>query len=84
MQRVVSEKFEVDPKNVSGFVYGEHGESQFVAWSTVTVNGLAINTLTSKLNLDLKELEASARSGGWDIHSGKDTLVLQLRHVQLS
>lgn len=71
MQRVVSEKFEVDPKNVSGFVYGEHGESQFVAWSTVTVNGLAINTLTSKLNLDLKELEASARSGGWDIHSGK-------------
>lgn len=71
MQRVVSEKFNVDPKNVSGFVYGEHGESQFVAWSTVSVNGLPIETLAPKMNLDLEELEDTARSGGWAVHSGK-------------
>ncbi|KRL96730.1 L-lactate dehydrogenase [Liquorilactobacillus satsumensis] len=71
MQRVVAENFAVDPKNVTGFVYGEHGESQFVAWSTVKVNGLAVKPLAAKKQLDLDKLEAQARSGGWAVHSGK-------------
>ncbi|WP_373865405.1 hypothetical protein [Sporolactobacillus inulinus] len=45
MQKVVSDQFDCDPKNVSGYVYGEHGESQFTAWSTVRVNGLDITEL---------------------------------------
>ncbi|GEA94002.1 hypothetical protein PDA01_18950 [Pediococcus damnosus] len=40
MQKVVAEAFDCDPKNISGYVYGEHGESQFSAWSTVQVNGI--------------------------------------------
>lgn len=71
MQKVVAEAFDVDPKNVSGYVYGEHGESQFVAWSTVQVNGLPIEKLAESHNLDLNQLEEDARHGGWAVHSGK-------------
>lgn len=38
MQRIVGEALMQDPKNVEGFVLGEHGSSQFTAWSTVRVN----------------------------------------------
>lgn len=71
MQKVVADQFDVDPKNVSGYVYGEHGESQFSAWSTVQVNGLAIKDLATEQHLDLTKLEDEARHGGWAVHSGK-------------
>ncbi|MFD1420552.1 L-lactate dehydrogenase [Lactiplantibacillus songbeiensis] len=71
MQKVVAEVFDCDPKNVSGYVYGEHGESQFSAWSTVQVNGIPITDLVTSHHLDLDALEAEARHGGWAVHSGK-------------
>jgi L-lactate dehydrogenase len=71
MQKVVSDQFECDPKNVSGYVYGEHGESQFSAWSTVRVNGLDITELAKERNLNLDDLEEAARHGGWEVYSGK-------------
>lgn len=71
MQKVVAEVFDCDPKNVTGYVYGEHGESQFSAWSTVQVNGIPITELAKTNDLDLDALEAEARHGGWAVHSGK-------------
>lgn len=71
MQKVVSDQFNCDPKNVSGYVYGEHGESQFTAWSTVQVNGLAVTELAKQRGLNLGELEEAARRGGWEVYVGK-------------
>lgn len=71
MQKVVSDQFDCDPKNVSGYVYGEHGESQFTAWSTVRVNGLDITELAKERNLNLDDLEEAARRGGWEVYKGK-------------
>jgi|GEM_PF-6655744 len=45
MKRVVGEFFSVDPKSVNGYVMGEHGESQFVAWSTVNIGGCPVSEL---------------------------------------
>ncbi|WP_197064013.1 hypothetical protein [Rahnella aquatilis] len=45
MKRVVGEVFGVDPKSVTGYVMGEQGESQFVAWSTVTPGGRPVAEL---------------------------------------
>ena len=38
MQRAVGDELGQDPRNVDGFVLGEHGNSQFVAWYTVSVD----------------------------------------------
>ena len=55
MQRIVGEKLGQDPRNVEGWVLGEHGSAQFIAWSTVRVNNkIAIQLFSedeqSKLN----------------------------------
>ena len=39
MQRAVGVALGVNPKSVSGYNLGEHGNSQFTAWSTVRVHG---------------------------------------------
>lgn len=73
MQRIVAENFDTNSKNVSGYVLGEHGESQFVAWSTVTINNHPIREYAAAngKDLDFDELEDQIRRGGWAIHSGK-------------
>ncbi|MGX7126294.1 L-lactate dehydrogenase [Enterococcus viikkiensis] len=69
MKHAVSEKINVHPTSVNGYVIGEHGESQFVAWSTVTIGGLPVaETLTSEQRT---ELDAAARKGGWTTFNGK-------------
>ena len=34
---LVGEKLNIDPTNVHGYVIGEHGDSEFIPWSNVTV-----------------------------------------------
>ncbi len=71
MKRVVGEYFNVDPKSVNGYVLGEHGESQFVAWSTVTIGGCPVRELAGDKQPDWAALESSVRDGGWTILQGK-------------
>lgn len=71
MKRVVGEFFNVDPKSVNGFVMGEHGESQFVAWSTVTIGSCPVADLTGDRDVDWAEMDTAVRGGGWQILQGK-------------
>ncbi|WP_413738839.1 L-lactate dehydrogenase [Sodalis sp. RH21] len=71
MKRVVGEFFDVDPKSVSGYVMGEHGESQFVAWSTVRIGERPISAWETDKPLDLPALKDRVRGGGWEILLGK-------------
>lgn len=40
----LSEHFKVAQKNVHGFVFGEHGDSSFVPWSTANIAGIALDS----------------------------------------
>lgn len=48
MQRAVGANFNEAPQNVSGYVLGEHGNSQFTAWSTVKIDGRSLNELAKQ------------------------------------
>lgn len=41
----ISEELGLHPKEVNGFVLGEHGDSQFVAWSGVNITGKRVTEL---------------------------------------
>ncbi|MGM0239098.1 lactate/malate family dehydrogenase [Enterococcus sp. AZ103] len=69
MRHAVSQKLNVHPSSIEGYVLGEHGESQFVAWSSVRIAGIPIEENFSQTELD--ELEVAARKGGWITFSGK-------------
>lgn len=71
MRARVGEALKVDSRSVVGFNLGEHGNSQFTAWSTVRVLGKPVTELAEERGLKLSELEERARQGGYLVYQGK-------------
>lgn len=69
MKRAVGVRFGVDPRSVYGYNLGEHGNSQFTAWSQVRVKGKPISKLTSEDVLE--EIATEAMRGGHTVFYGK-------------
>ncbi len=61
----IAEKCGLHPKNVSGYVLGEHGDSEFVAWSQVAIRGKrAIDVLTLQ---EMEEIEQKTQHQAYEI-----------------
>ena len=76
LRRAIAEAVGVDQKSVYAYALGEHGESQMVPWSTVTIAGKSLKKLMEERpdtygRLDLKALAAAGKAGGWVILGGK-------------
>ncbi|BDZ30515.1 L-lactate dehydrogenase [Lactiplantibacillus sp. WILCCON 0030] len=71
MKRAVAKKLNIDSRSVAGYNLGEHGNSQFTAWSTVRALGQPIAKLAKDRGLDLVALDKAARQGGFAIFHGK-------------
>ncbi|MBM7636770.1 L-lactate dehydrogenase [Streptococcus saliviloxodontae] len=69
MKRALGKAFSVHPKSVSGYNLGEHGNSQFVAWSQVTLKGQSIMALTTEE--EREALNLAALKGGHTVFYGK-------------
>lgn len=76
VRRAIAEETGYDQHSIYAYALGEHGESQFVPWSNVTVGGKPILELIKeqperfgKLNLD--EIASRAKKAGWIILGGK-------------
>lgn len=69
MKQAVSDKLGVHSNSVHGYVYGEHGVTQFVPWTKVRIgNTLMSDTLSDE---DQDKLEDQAKQNGVDIFFGK-------------
>ncbi|MCI1986916.1 MAG: L-lactate dehydrogenase [Lactobacillus sp.] len=68
MRRAVAEKLGLNLTDVHGYNLGEHGASQFTAWSTVFINSTPI---TAYPDLDFSALAEASRLGGWHIFKAK-------------
>lgn len=69
MQRIVGEKLGQDPRNVEGFVLGEHGASQFTAWSTVRVNNkIALQLFDEE---DQEKISEQSNKNSFKVANGK-------------
>ena len=75
LRRAISEAINVDQRSVYAYALGEHGESQMVPWSAVTIAGKPLFELMKEKEkyskLDLNELATKGRRGGWDVLGGK-------------
>lgn len=71
MRRAVSAELKIDPRSVTGYNLGEHGNSQFTAWSAVRVLGQPITKIAAERNIDLSKLDEVARAGGYTVFHGK-------------
>lgn len=72
LRRILAAKLGVAPHSVQGYILGEHGESQMVAWSNITVGGknfldyLKENPEVAK-KIDFEEIAKEVRSMAWTI-----------------
>ena len=57
----LAKKLGVSPQSVHGYVLGEHGDSEFVAWSTVTVGGVPANKIKNLSAKDKQEIEKKVK-----------------------
>ena len=71
MKRAVGELMNVDPRSVEGFNLGEHGNSQFTAWSTVKVLEKPVTEVAEAKNLKLEDLNDEIKFGGQTVYKGK-------------
>ena len=74
--RALAEAVGVDQKSICAYALGEHGESQMVAWSAVTLGGKPLAQLQKERpdtygKLDLDAIAHEGRAGGWKILGGK-------------
>lgn len=76
LKTLLSEVFSIDPRSVNGYALGEHGESQFVAWSHVTIGGKPILQIMEQhrerfRHLDLEDIAKKTKDAGWEIFTRK-------------
>lgn len=71
MKRAVGSRLNVDPRSVEGFNLGEHGNSQFTAWSTVKVLEQPITELVKDKPWKLEDLNDEIKFGGQTVYKGK-------------
>ena len=78
LQNFLAELVNVDPRSVYAYSMGEHGDSQMVPWSTVTIAGKPFNDIVSdnremvgEVNLD--EIVKRTVNEGWEILNRKGT-----------
>ncbi|SHE39495.1 L-lactate dehydrogenase [Clostridium fallax] len=67
----------IDTRSIQGFSLGEHGDSQMVPWSKITIAGKSFlslkeeNPILSKLDLD--SIVKETAKAGWEIYKRKGT-----------
>ncbi|KAA1184087.1 L-lactate dehydrogenase [Paenibacillus sp. B2(2019)] len=76
LKTLLSDVFSIDPRSVNGYALGEHGESQFVAWSHVTIGGKPILQIMDQhrerfQHLDLEDISRKTKDAGWEIFTKK-------------
>lgn len=76
LRRAIAEEIGIDQKSIQAYALGEHGESQMVPWSAVTIAGKPLFRLREEYpdtygKLDLPAIAAAGKAGGWIILGGK-------------
>ncbi len=67
LRSIVGEELGVSAQNVDGYVLGEHGNSQFVAWSTVSVGGIPANMIPQLNAKTKKRIEERVKQEAYTI-----------------
>ncbi len=78
LKNFIADLVNVDPRSVYGYSLGEHGDSQMVPWSTVTISGKLFSDIIKDNRqlvgeVDLDNLVYKTAQEGWEIYKRKGT-----------
>lgn len=69
LRYILARKFTIMPQNVHAYVLGEHGDSEFVAWSSAMIGSVKINYLLSPQ--EKEQISAEVRNSAYEIIAKK-------------
>lgn len=76
LRYMVGEYFSVDPRNIHGYVIGEHGDSEFVPWSQALLSTKRVTDICSENNSycieDLEKISEQVRTSAYTIIKAKN------------
>lgn len=74
LKHMMSDYFKVNPRNVHAYVIGEHGDSEFVAWSNAAISVKPLSELAAgnpKLMEDMKNIAVDVKESAYEIIKAK-------------
>lgn len=76
LRYLLGSKLKVDPRNIHAYVFGEHGDSEFIPWSQAMLATRPINELIDKgetalQGADLTDIEEEVRTAAYKIIEAK-------------
>lgn len=74
LKHMMSDYFKVNPRNVHAYVIGEHGDSEFVAWSNATISVKPLSELAAEkpdLMEDMKDIAVDVKESAYEIIKAK-------------
>lgn len=75
LRHLMSDYFKVNPRNVHAYVIGEHGDSEFVAWSNASISVKSFKILTEinpNLIDDMKQIAIDVKESAYEIIKAKN------------
>ncbi|MEZ7862966.1 MAG: L-lactate dehydrogenase [Aeromonadaceae bacterium] len=72
--KIVADQVGLDPKNVMGYVLGEHGNTSFIPWSITNIGGLSLDAwcdMVGRPRLDPAQLLEEVKQAGFEIFQRK-------------
>ena len=69
LRYMIGEKLNLSPKCIHGYVIGEHGDSEFVPWSTLNIGPQNISKYLTKD--EMKDIEGRVRTAAYEIINKK-------------
>lgn len=71
LKREIGQRFDLDPRSVTGFVVGEHGDSQFPAWSSIRILDRPILEIAQERGIEVKDLALATKKDAFQVVQGK-------------
>ena len=65
LKYIISEKVGISPKDINAYVLGEHGDSEFVAWSNANIALKRISSYLTKQ--EMEQIEEDVRNSAYEI-----------------
>ena len=72
--KIVADRLNLDPKNVFGYVLGEHGKTSFIPWSLTNIGGLSMDAwcdMVGAPRFEQAELLEAVKQAGFEIFQRK-------------
>lgn len=74
LRHMMSDYFKINPRNVHAYVIGEHGDSEFVAWSNAAISVKPLDELAGEnpeLMEDMKNIAVDVKVSAYEIIKAK-------------